>query len=211
MEFSVGAYYKQVHHKLEYLDLQKDPPPYGPILFGNGSWSSQAAAGSLTAYGVEYSIRKAKGNLRGWLSYALSWSYLTMPEVNEGKRFEYNYNRRHNFSLVGIYQLGKHLELSATFTFQSKPPTRTLIEKSYDPKTYTTLGLMEPNFQLGAYHRLDLSASWRMQYKGDMYAVWNLSIFNVYNRANPLYYVNNPAAPTALFPILISASYALNF
>ncbi|WP_118952551.1 TonB-dependent receptor [Taibaiella helva] len=210
-EFSAGAYYKHAQNKLEYLDSRVDPPPYGPALLGSDSWVRKVAAGSLMAYGMEYSVRKAKGNLRGWLSYALSWSYLTMPEVNEGKHFEYNNNRRHNLNLVGIYQLGKHLELSATFTFQSKPPARIFIEKTFAPNTYTTQGLMVSNFQLGTYHRLDISASWRMQYKGDIYAVWNLSIFNVYNRPNPLYYVNNPAANTALFPILVSASYALNF
>ncbi len=112
--FSVETYYKRVDNVLEYLEFRTSDTG---IIMGHGSWTSKVTAGKSTSYGLELSIRKSKGNFRGWLSYTLSWSDLTMPEVNNGLSFPYRYNRRHNLNLVGTYKCGKHLELSASFSF----------------------------------------------------------------------------------------------
>ncbi len=67
-------------------------------------------------------------------------------------------------------------------------------------------------YQLGAYHRVDLGMNWRMNYKEGLDGVWNISVLNVYNRANPVYYlgmINSPG--TSLLPLTVSISHALTF
>ena len=76
------------------------------------------------------------------------------------------------------------------------------------------------------YHRLDLGLSYTRQTKRGNKAVWNFSIYNLYNRKNPynFYYDNDNYTgnltdfnkplqlyQTSFFPIIPSVSYKVYF
>jgi len=53
--------------------------------------------------GVEFLVRKDKGNFKGWISYALSHSQRTLPIINEVKDFDFD--QRHIFNIVLEYKI----------------------------------------------------------------------------------------------------------
>lgn len=73
--------------------------------------------GSGKSYGLELFIKKNFGKLTGWLSYTLSKTTQLFPELNRGREFPASFDRRHNFSLVGSYEMNKHWTFSADFVF----------------------------------------------------------------------------------------------
>lgn len=61
--------------------------------------------GEGIAKGVEFFLRKEKGNMRGWISYALSHSERLAPLYEEVKDFEFD--QRHVFNVVAEYHFPK--------------------------------------------------------------------------------------------------------
>ncbi|PSK93253.1 TonB-dependent receptor [Taibaiella chishuiensis] len=211
LDLCIESYYKDSRNVTEYLTFRRVTS-----VSSYGSWASRVATGDGEAYGVEFSLRKSKGKYRGWLSYALSWSTRTLPDVNYGQTFLYKYDRRHNLNLVNTYKFNKHLELTAVFSFQSKPKPPTLIIRTADLPWYDKeVRAFIATTDLRAYHRLDLGVNWLSQFKEGVTGVLNLSVLNVYNRQNPFFYfVSNTDAQlsgTSLLPIAISLAYTLNF
>ncbi len=211
LDVCVEAYYKKAKNVSEYLAFRSSDTVYS-----SGSWAPRVATGEGESYGIEFSARKSKGKYRGWLSYALSWSNRTLPEVNYGRPFAYKYDRRHNLNLINTYRFNKHLELTAVFTFQSKPKPPTLIIRTADLPLYQReIRAFIASTDLRAYHRLDFGVNWHSQFKEGVTGVLNLSVLNVYNRKNPFFYfVSNTDAQlsgTSLLPIAISLAYTLNF
>lgn len=213
LDLNVEAYYKAIRNVPEYLVLgtadTANPRP-------RPSWDQVITTGRGTAYGLEFSVCKSQGSFKSWLSYALSRSTRTLPEVNEGLTFPYKYDRRHSLNLVSTYKLGKSLELSAIFSFQSKPGQPVLIIRSIDKSNNAVeLEALAARTELTAYHRLDLGISWVLEYRNGINANLKFSILNVYNRANPFFYFSdnksNHLSGTSLLPIAPSLSYTLIF
>ncbi len=211
LDVNVESYYKSMNNVAEYLVLRVLDSTQ---INQQSSWVNEVAVGKGTAYGVEFSVKKSKGNLNGWLSYALAWSNRTLPEVNNGATFPYKYDRRHSLNLVALYKLGKSLELSAVFSFQSKPQPPVPIIKTTDASNYAVnIRNYAAAADLRAYHRLDIGVNWTREYQRGVSGIWNLSIFNVYNRANTFYYFSttNQISGSSLLPISASLSYTLKF
>lgn len=81
--------------------------------------SDKLQQGSGNAYGAELSLRGAYKNLSGWCSYSLSWANRTYPNLNNGEKYPYDYNRRHTLKIVANYAITTNLEYNASFTFLS--------------------------------------------------------------------------------------------
>ncbi len=213
LDFSVESYYKAINDVAELLLLRLvdslDPKR-------STSWDQEVATGKGAAYGIEFSLRKTKGNFTGWFSYALSWSNRTLPEINNGLTFPYKYDRRHNLNLVALYKLSKTLELSGVFTFQSKPrapvPIIRTSDLSYDAELVKEYAATT---EQRAYHRLDVGISWLNRYTARLHGTWNLSVLNVYNRSNAFYYFsknnNNQLDRTVLLPVSGVLTYTFTF
>ncbi|WP_162903444.1 TonB-dependent receptor [Taibaiella koreensis] len=212
-DFSVESYYKGIKDVAELLLLRLVD---SAEVTKNTSWDKEVATGKGAAYGIEISLRRTKGNFTGWFSYALSWSNRTLPEINNGLTFPYKYDRRHNLNLVALYKLGKTLELSGVFSFQSKPqapvPIIRTSDLSYDAELVKEYAATT---EQRAYHRLDLGISWLNRYSSRLHGTWNLSVLNVYNRANAFYYFsrnnNNQLDRTVLLPVSVILTYTLSF
>ncbi len=183
-EFSLEGYYKWMHNILEYRD--------GTSFFGNSAnWQNNVEMGEGFARGVELFVEKKTGRATGWLGYTLAWSDRRFPNgsINGGEWFPYRYDRRHNVSLVFNYDFGHGLNASATWTFASGN-TMTLPERQTVVVTPDGRILQQDyvsgrnNYRLPPSHRLNLGLSWtRTKRRGE--AVWDLSVYNVYNQMNP--------------------------
>lgn len=212
-EFSLEAYYKSMRNILEYKD--------GMNFLGNSQdWDETVAVGIGRAYGAELFIQKTSGKTTGWLGYTLAKSERRFPDgsVSGGDWFPYRYDRRHNISLVVNRQLGKRWDVSATWTFatgnwMTLPERETIVltpdgsfmEINYIPR--------RNNYLLPASHRLNLGINFHKQKKRGE-AVWNFSLYNVYNNMNPnfaLYYGDDELEVITLLPIIPSFNYAFKF
>lgn len=189
-EFSLEGYLKWMHNILEYRD--------GTSFFGNSAnWQNNVEMGEGFARGVELFVEKKTGRATGWLGYTLAWSDRRFPNgsINGGEWFPYRYDRRHNVSLVFNYDFGHGLNASATWTFASGN-TMTLPERQTAVVTPDGRIVQQNyvsgrnNYRLPPSHRLNLGLSWT-RYKRRGEAVWDLSIYNVYNSMNPNFVFSN--------------------
>jgi hypothetical protein len=209
-ETSIEFYYKSMLNQIEYREgytpSLKDPEE--EFIFGKG-WS----------YGSELFINKTKGRFTGWLGYTLSWTWRQFPQLNDGARYPAKYDRRHDLSLVGMYELNPRWKLSGVFVYGTGNAT-TLPERFYIINGTLTQEFSKINqYRLASYHRIDLSAIYtpakkQKRLKGN----WVFSIYNVYSRLNPYFiYYDQEGSPynntlkvsvkqVSLFPIIPSVT-----
>lgn len=234
-DISLEGYYKKMNNLLEYRDGYTFLPSFS-------SWEEKMAIGKGQSYGGEIMIRKQTGRLTGWVGYTLSWSDRKFDELNEGKRFPSKYDNRHKLNIVTMYKITPKVELSAAWMYATGN-RMTLSLESYEgmlrdpsdswtdePSQYSDFQVIDyytkrNNYQLAAYHRLDLGINiYRPKKKGRM-GIWNISIYNVYSRMNPFMVyksdkgvkVNNsykyiPCFKTiGIMPVIPSVTYTYKF
>jgi hypothetical protein len=215
LETSVELYYKTMQNQIEYEEgytpnTLEDTENY--FTFGKG-WS----------YGAEFFVNKTRGRLTGWVGYTLSYTWRQFPGLNEGQKFPAKYDRRHDLSIVALYELNKRWKLSATFVYGSgnaaTMPQRFYIVNGVLTQEYSRIN----QYRLPSYHRLDFAAinTPKRNETKKMKLEWVFSIYNVYSRLNPYFiYFDQTGSPfdgslqvqgkqVSLFPIIPSVT--LNF
>ncbi|MGA0557081.1 TonB-dependent receptor [Larkinella sp. VNQ87] len=182
-ELSAEVYYKKWQNAIDYrngAETRLNPDLEADLLYGKGR-----------SYGLEGYLRKQQGRLTGWLSYTLSRSEQQISGISNNQWYAARFDRRHVGSLVGTYALTDRWNLSANFTYSTGVPT-TAPNARYEVDGGTIVvpintGNVRNNFRLPAYHRLDLSASWRSRPRSDRRwrSEWVFAVYNVYARRNP--------------------------
>lgn len=179
---TADAYGKRMSNLLTYSE--------GALFFNN--WERNLTTGEGNAYGLELLLEKKTGATTGWLSYGLAWADRQFPLVNNGRRYPYRYDRRHNLSLALVHRFNEWLELTGAWTFNSGFAF-SLPQGRYDV-FLPGVGLVsvvdygEKNkFRMPLYHRLDLGVNIYLDTE-EVRHVLNLGVYNFYNRRNPLYY-----------------------
>jgi len=212
-ETSLELYYKTMQNQIEYRegytasfnDVEED------FVFGKG-W----------AYGAELFVNKVKGKLTGWVGYTLSWTWRKFAQLNDGNKYPSRYDRRHDLSVVGMYDLNKRWKFSSIFVFGTGNAI-SLPERFYFMEGILTQEYSRINaYRMAPYHRLDLSATYTpSQNKNRKYKTsWVFSVYNVYSRLNPYFYyfeqggniqgsngVGVVAKKVALFPVLPAVTF----
>jgi hypothetical protein len=215
-ETSVELYYKKMQNQIEYKEgyqpSLKDPEE--DFTFGKG-WS----------YGSEWFINKTSGRLTGWLGYTLSWTWRQFDALNGGAKFPAKFDRRHDLSLVGTYELNNRWKISGVFVYGTGNAT-SLPERFYIINGVLTQEFSAVNkYRLPAYHRLDLSATYTPKSKPGkkLQGSWVFSVYNSYSRQNPYFiYYDQSGSPydgtlkiearqVSLFPILPSVTWNFKF
>ena len=215
-ETSVEFYYKKMQNQIEYKEgyqpSLKDPEE--EFTFGRG-WS----------YGSEWFINKTSGRLTGWFGYTLSWTWRQFDALNGGVKFPAKYDRRHDLSLVGNYDLNSRWKLGGVFVFGTGNAT-SLPERFYIINGVLTQEFSGVNqYRLASYHRLDLSATYTPKPRPGrrLQGSWVFSVYNSYSRLNPyfVYYDQNgspydgtlkvEARQVSLFPVLPSITWNFKF
>jgi hypothetical protein len=195
------------------------------LIFGRG-WS----------YGMEFSVKKTKGDLTGWISYSLSQAYQEFDSLNQGARFPFANNRKHNLYLSTSYNLGTHWQFAANLfltsgrsvTLNTNPLPQPSGNQDDNPLfedednnniAYST----EPNnYRLTPYSRLDLGISYRnvkITKNKQWESEWKLVVYNVYAHENT-YFAYRSIDPVtrrasinqiSFIPVIPSLSYTLKF
>jgi hypothetical protein len=172
-ESSVELYYKDMQNQIEYKN--------GADLFLNDEVESQLVYGRGYAYGLEFLLRKKTGKLTGWLSYTWSKTMRQFDEINDGNPFPARQDRTHDISIVGMYDLSKKWDVSASWVFYTGDAV------TFPSGSYLIDGNLVPlysernGYRLPDYHRLDLSATY---FGKNPNSNLNISLYNAYGRKN---------------------------
>ncbi|MCC7246899.1 MAG: TonB-dependent receptor, partial [Saprospiraceae bacterium] len=220
------AWYKWLNKSIDFKD--------GAELFGNDNLEDELSIGRGYAFSpLELEIEKKEGKLTGWIGYTLMWAKRgDFPEIDNGKWFAPRFDTRHNLSIVGLYNINRRWQITATWVYQSGyigwlPGGRFYFQDvpggipqpsvpSYGPRN---------TFRFPAYMRGDLGVVWKFKTKrleNDL----TLSVYNATDRRNPYFItiayetedtpigtipVEIKAKQVSLFPILPSLTWNFKF
>ncbi|WP_310993017.1 TonB-dependent receptor [Aequorivita marina] len=216
----VETFYKKVKNRLDYVD--------DADLIANNAVEQILLKGEARAYGLEVLFRKNTGKLQGWIAYTLSKSEQRTPGrteletgINNGAWYNSPWDKTHDISVTGQYELSQKWSFGANFIFQTGQPT------TYPIGQYRYNGLVVPVYEarnssrLSAFHRLDLSATWtpKPESKKRWQGEWVFSIYNAYNRKNAASISfrentdirQNEAVRLSIFGIIPSVTYNFKF
>jgi hypothetical protein len=216
----VESFYKNIKNRLDYID--------GADLIANNAIEQVVLSGKARAYGLEILARKNEGKLSGWVSYTLSRSEQQTPGrnasetgINNGEWYKTGWDKLHNLSVTGMYQLNEKWSFGTLFSLQSGQPV------TYPNGQYTYQGLSIPSYglrnenRLPTYHRLDISATLIPEKNKNRkwYGEWVFGIYNVYSRKNAASISfrqnqdsgNNEAVRLSIFGIVPSVTYNFKF
>lgn len=216
----VETFYKKVKNRLDYVD--------DADLIANDAVEQILLKSEARAYGLEMLFKKNTGKLQGWIAYTLSKSEQRTPGrtaiesgINNGEWYNSAWDKTHDISITGQYELTNKWSFGANFIFQTGIPT------TYPEGQYEYNGVVVPVYEarnssrLSAFHRMDLSATWTpkpestKRWKGE----WVFSIYNVYNRKNAASISfsentdtgQNEAVRLSIFGIIPSVTYNFKF
>ncbi|WP_347050498.1 TonB-dependent receptor [Flavobacterium olei] len=179
---SFGGFYRSMKNLLEY--------PYGITQFNEiTTLKNDLYVGEGKAYGFEMMLKKSNGKFTGWLSYTLSWSDRNFDQLNNGNTYFAKYDRRHNLSVVGMYDLNAKWNFGLTQIFSSgnrfTMPTSWYFINNNPVKEYSEYN----NAQMPNYIRTDLSVNYYFIKTAKKESALNFSIYNTFNISNPIYVV----------------------
>ena len=211
-EFSVEGYYKWMQHQIDYkdgADENKNETIETELLFGKGR-----------AYGIEFFLKKKQGRFTGWIGYTLSRSEKQIEGINNNKWYVAKQDRTHDISIVGIYELTKRWDVSATWVYYTGNAV-TFPSGKYEVANNVVFYYTERNgYRMPAYHRLDIAATLKLKERKRFSSELAFSIYNVYARENayvitfrkdPNDDTKTQALQTSLFKLVPSISYNFKF
>ncbi|WP_167615064.1 TonB-dependent receptor [Maribellus sediminis] len=177
-ETSVELYYKDMKNVLDYKE--------GAELFLNNSIETELLHGSGESKGVELLVKKTQGQLTGWVGYTWSKTTRTIEGINNGDPYPSSYDRTHDLSVVGNYELNKRWNFAANFILATGTPTSYPVSKYYVQGNQIYEYSARNSYRIPDYHRLDLSLTYdfkkneHRRFKQSL----NFSVYNVYGRRN---------------------------
>jgi len=210
-ESSVEVYYKAMDNVIEYRN--------GANFIVNEQSDADLVFGTGESYGAEFSLRKTRGRLTGWLGYTLSKTTRQIDDINNGEKYSARQDRTHDISLALMYKLTDKVTLSGNFVYYTGDAV------TYPSGRYAVNGTLVPLYserngnRLPDYHRLDLGLTWYTKKTNRYEANWNFSLYNAYGRENAYsisFQANedtgNPeAVQLSLFKWVPSATYNFKF
>ena len=210
-DFSAETYYKTIDNVYDFRD--------GKFFFSEIEVERIILGGKGRAYGLELCAHKNDGPLTGWISYTLAWSENKIEGINGGRWYTASNDRRHDLSIVGMYQLSPCWDVAATWHYNTGQALSAPSAK-YDMFGNTFYSYSERNsYRAPACHRLDLSANYTRKH-GKATHIWSFGVYNAYNRYNPyvIRFSNDDekasgtkVEQTSLFGIVPSVSFTLKY
>lgn len=178
--------------------------------------------GKGTSKGIELLAKKETGRTTGWVGCTFSRTTRRFDEINNGNVYLFKYDRPVDISVAVMHQFSENINASMTWVYGtgsaiSMPVGAYSIVGEHGLETVFIYDGIN-TFRMRPYHRLDVGISFEKQKKHGV-RVWNVSIYNAYNRMNPYYYYfefdekNNKVEviQVTLFPIMPSVSYEFRF
>ncbi len=192
LSLSVESYYKEMDNLIAYREGAN-------FVDSRTTWEQKIVTdGTGESYGVEWLLRKSVGKSTGWLGYTLSWTTRNFSELNNGRTFPYQYDRRHDINWVVVHKINEKIDLSGNWVFASgnviSVPVGTHLPLEVFPDAPDAqVSRNQPNVQiydrindvrLPNYHRMDLGINFHKE-RNRGTRTWNFSVINAYGRKNP--------------------------
>ncbi len=204
LKFNVEGFYKFQKNIVSYATNSSF---FASIIKGvgdNQSWEERTMDGLAEMYGVEFQTEYHHAKYRALFAYTLSYSKNYFDELDYGKWFWANNDRRHNISLMNSYHFTKKWSVIATWIYTTGTPF-TLPEANFyvqghEPGGLSQGGLGGPsqyfaydykginNYRMSSYHRLDININYKTKIKKLEFEM-QVGAMNVYNRKNTMYYM----------------------
>ncbi|MEL7020356.1 MAG: TonB-dependent receptor [Bacteroidota bacterium] len=227
-------YYKNLQNQIDFID--------GAQLFANEQLEEEFAFGRGYAYGMELGIEKKEGALTGWIGYTLAWVRRgafrgVKRDIMDGRFFRPNYDRRHDISIVLLYEISDKWTATATYVYGSGdlawlPGGRFTFQDIYGGSTESVVPIFgdRNNYRLPSFQRMDVGIVRKFQPKWGESDL-TISVFNALDRRNTFFIFLEPefaegmddegnlinfperiaAKQVSLFPILPSITYNFKF
>ena len=156
-EFALEGYYKRMK---DYLDYRS-----GAKLLMNHHIETDVINTEGYAYGVELEVKKPKGRLNGWANYTYSRTFLRQNDkriarpINNGDWYPTEYDKPHDFKLVGNYKFTRRYSLSLNMDYSTGRPTTIPAGQYFDQKLGTAQVYYTDrnSYRVPDYFRMDLS------------------------------------------------------
>jgi outer membrane receptor for ferrienterochelin and colicin len=226
-ETSIEVFYKEMNNVIAFNE--------GASAFQFQGWEDRISQGKGTAYGAEFFVQKKAGKLTGWVGYTLSWAWRQFDQINNGEKYPYKFDRRHDFEITAAYKFNERISLASTWVFATGNAVTFGNARYQGPLPYSqsfNYFLYENehtpnrnNFRMPNYHRLDVGMDFTKK-KKRYTRTWSVGAYNGYNRANPffLFRDNEPVLQpdgtfqdkevlkkAALFPVIPYLSWGFKF
>lgn len=162
----------------------------------NPYFDGELRFGSANSYGLEFLMKKRKGQFTGWISYTLAKTMRNIPDI-DNKPFYAPCDKTHDISIIGSYDITERINISSNWVFSTALPVTVPTGK------FEYQGMLIPVYNKRnivripgtEYHRLDLSVTIknnpdkkRRHNKNNSYnkyrSSWNFSVYNAYSRHN---------------------------
>lgn len=202
VEIGLEGYYRDTKNNLTYKP--------GADFFLEEFLERDVIQGEGEAYGIEFSIRKPRGKINGWLNYTWSRSLLRVQSenladrVNNNNWFPSDFDRPHVVNATINFEGDKFNTWSFNFTGQTGRPYTVANSVFRLENIDVPIFIERNNARLRPYHRLDFS--WKIKYGKKLnrrwIGDWTFTIYNVYGRRNPfnVYYTQRqPGVDTDVF------------
>lgn len=177
IEFNTEFFYKKMLNQIEYVNhanLLLNPLIEGELRFGES-----------TSYGLEFSLRRTKGKLTGWISYTYSRVFNRFEDLNNNNKYPAFYDRPHDFSIYLSWLLTSRLSVSANWIYYTGSAITTPVGFYYFNDNKVPVYGDKNNDRLPDYHRLDFALTWNLSKPHHkIQHSLSLGIFNLYNRHN---------------------------
>jgi hypothetical protein len=193
----------------------------GQNLFLNtADWGQSVKLGKGWAYGLETKAEHITDKWYLHLSYTLSWNWRKFADLNNGSKFPFKYDRRHEINAAATFKFNKHWSTSAFWMFATgdvytlpnqvypdfddaqqisdplAPREYRLIYHSSNARTYRTL----------PYHRLDVSASnYHSLGGGPLRSRLTVGVYNIYG--SPSQYVYDLEGTLGKRSLVVTTKY----
>jgi outer membrane receptor protein involved in Fe transport len=179
IETSVEVYYKDMKNLISFREFAQ--PQF------NQRMEEDFRFGIGKSYGIEMFIRKNEGRFTGWVSYTFSKTEQKTEGIQQKGWYLSSFDRPHDLSIVGMYEIAKRFSISANFSLKSgRLLTSPVIKYVYQQAVVPYFEKLN-NDRLPLYHRLDLSLAYKSKEKPGkrFHSEWILSVYDVYNQINP--------------------------
>jgi hypothetical protein len=171
-DIEVSGFYKKMAGTITYKD--------GESFWNTSDFYSRVTLADGDAKGFEMSMgyNYAKGSTR--LSYTLSKSDRWSPDIANGARFPFRFDRRHFFNVYSDIELSKKWLFSGLLVMGSGLPTTVPVQKYFltlDKGTYTNTELYygsRNNYRMRNYYRMDANLIYQRGNKQLSFGAYNL-------------------------------------
>lgn len=193
IETSLELYYKSIRNMVDFRG--------GTNVIMNEHIEQDLVNVRGKAYGMEFTIKKDEGKVRGSISYIYSRTFLQSTGtssdemINNGNWFPANYDKPHDLVATFSYFFSRRISFSANYTWSTGRPV------TYPIATYHLGDIMlihysdRNKYRLPNYMRLDASLviNGNLKSRRIAHPSWNFSVYNLLGRENiySVYFVND--------------------